>query len=964
MNKVKTSLPFIALLVLPLLLYHFIDISGWMSSSDLHATLEFASSFLAITAGIMVLLHFIISGRRFFLIISVGFVLIGTEEFFHSIFALTRIWTQISPGIEEAISTTWLTGDFILLTSFFIAILFGSKEIDSAKRRPYAVIFNSAGFLLSGIVTLLIFNSSLLHDFVLIGSLSKKITELTFAVLFFILLVFYLRYYLSQKSASPLLWSLTACIIFRFLAHIYIFDARSFYDSNWDAAHLIVFLSYFFPLFGIWGETIKLHKFSQEQVMALDKEVDKHGQAAEALMASEAKLEHIFSNIRDVIYSVDIETKEFKYLSPSFERITGYSSEDIKKMGGREKFIKGVVDKEEFSEWNNFLLNLDEEHSLADFNYETKWLCKDGTYKYLNDHWIPIYVNGKLESTHGILTDITERRLSEQSLTKQYSTLSKLNRFALELSNLSFEDKLESIIAERVKEITGAEVTTFSEYDPSTRTLTMKRVEMDVTLYKKVSKLLASKEDYTQSILSEEQYLEITSKTVRSFQNLRQMSFGFLTQSEGQEIQDFLNADRFLTLAYTIEGTLFGTSLLVMSKTQPDPPNEILDNLIHLVAESLQRKRIETALRESEEKFRTFFEKATDGIYLMDTNRKLILVNDSFASMHGYSLSEMLNITIDSLDAPETIKFSSERIESVIRGDSLRFEATHFHKQGNIITLEVIASLIMLKGEKYIIAFHRDITDRVKASEELKRRMNELTSLNTELEQFTYANQELKQFAYTASHQLQEPIRTVGNYTQIIEEDYAGLFDLNGLRHLHIIRDATARMAVLINSLMEFSQLGRNKKLVAVDCHKLIETVIADLKSLLLSSNTIVDVGDMPVINLYEIEIRQLFQNLISNAVKFQKKDTRPLIRIRSERLSDRWKFSVSDNGLGIAAEHFVKIFDIFQRLHTDEEEFEGKGIGLAYCKKIVQLHLGEIWVESALGEGSTFYFTIPDLKT
>jgi light-regulated signal transduction histidine kinase (bacteriophytochrome) len=125
------------------------------------------------------------------------------------------------------------------------------------------------------------------------------------------------------------------------------------------------------------------------------------------------------------------------------------------------------------------------------------------------------------------------------------------------------------------------------------------------------------------------------------------------------------------------------------------------------------------------------------------------------------------------------------------------------------------------------------------------------------------------------------------------------------------------------------------------------------------ASNTRVEVADLPQLNVYETEISQVFQNLIINAIKFQKKGVQPDIQIRSERIKDAWKFSVRDNGIGIAASHFERVFGIFQRLHT-HEEYEGSGIGLANCKKIIQLHRGEIWIESTLGEGSTFYFTIP----
>jgi signal transduction histidine kinase len=247
-------------------------------------------------------------------------------------------------------------------------------------------------------------------------------------------------------------------------------------------------------------------------------------------------------------------------------------------------------------------------------------------------------------------------------------------------------------------------------------------------------------------------------------------------------------------------------------------------------------------------------------------------------------------------------------------------------------------------------------------NEEKEKRATELITINKELEQYSNANKELMQFAYTASHQLQEPLRTVTNFTQIIEEEYEVLLDENAQKHLHIIKDAIKRMSILINSLLDFSRLGLNKLLISVDCNKLIADVIADLDTLIKTTNTVIEVAKMPVLNIYDTEIRQLFQNLIINSIKFQKKNSQPKIQIWSQKIDKKWRFSVSDNGIGIAPIHFDRVFEIFQRLHTNEEGYKGTGIGLAYCKKIVQFHKGDIWIESNKKEGVTFHFTIPIL--
>jgi signal transduction histidine kinase len=257
-------------------------------------------------------------------------------------------------------------------------------------------------------------------------------------------------------------------------------------------------------------------------------------------------------------------------------------------------------------------------------------------------------------------------------------------------------------------------------------------------------------------------------------------------------------------------------------------------------------------------------------------------------------------------------------------------------------------------------------------NKEKEKRAAELTIANKELvfqngekerhaAELLFANKELEQFAYIASHDLQEPLRTVSNYMQVFEEDYIELLDDNARGYLNSVNNATKRMSVLIKSLLDFSRLGYNKKLVLVDTNKLIKEVIADLGTMIKTSDALIEVEEMPELYLYEIEMRQVFQNLITNAIKFHRKETPPIILIRSEKINAVWRFSVSDMGIGIAAAHFERIFDIFQRLHT-EEKIEGSGIGLANCKKIIQLHGGEIWVESKPEQGTTFHFTIPNL--
>ena len=295
---------------------------------------------------------------------------------------------------------------------------------------------------------------------------------------------------------------------------------------------------------------------------------------------------------------------------------------------------------------------------------------------------------------------------------------------------------------------------------------------------------------------------------------------------------------------------------------------------------------------------------------------------------------------------------------------TILFISNRLNKE-SALTIEADAKLRIFNAE-----LEQKVTDRTNelmiANKELafqnkakEQRAAELISINKELEQFEHANKELKQFAYIASHELKEPLRTISNFIQIINEDYSEQLDKKAIEYLQTIDNSTKRMSALIDSLLHFSRLGIHKKLSYVDCNEIIDSVLADLNLLIKSSGATIEVSEMPKLNVYEIEFRQLFQNLITNAIKFQKKGSHPRIQIRYEKINEDDRFSVSDNGIGISPAYFDRVFDIFQRLHNTEDVFEGKGIGLAYCKKIVQMHKGDIWVESELEKGSTFYFTI-----
>lgn len=237
---------------------------------------------------------------------------------------------------------------------------------------------------------------------------------------------------------------------------------------------------------------------------------------------------------------------------------------------------------------------------------------------------------------------------------------------------------------------------------------------------------------------------------------------------------------------------------------------------------------------------------------------------------------------------------------------------------------------------------------RRQAERNLSRKVNELARSNAELEQF----------AYVASHDLQEPLRMVANYTQLFAEQYRGKLDEQAEKYIHYAVDGATRMQAMIQDLLAFSRVGRAESgFQEIDLNAALKLALENLQPAIKESGAVVKCDSLPMLKAHRIQMVQLFQNLIGNAIKFRGNQP-PLIQIGAEQKNGEWIFSAKDNGIGIAVEYSEIIFAIFQRLHT-RSEYPGNGIGLAICKKIIERHGGRIWVESKEGQGSTFKFTL-----
>ena len=230
--------------------------------------------------------------------------------------------------------------------------------------------------------------------------------------------------------------------------------------------------------------------------------------------------------------------------------------------------------------------------------------------------------------------------------------------------------------------------------------------------------------------------------------------------------------------------------------------------------------------------------------------------------------------------------------------------------------------------------------------------------LAEKVDELARSNADLEQFAYVASHDLQEPLRMVTAYTQLLAERYRGKLDENADKFIGYAIEGAQRMQVLIQDLLAFSRVGRKEACKSVECTAVMKDVLQTLAAAIQETGAVVTHGELPAVWADRTQVAQVFQNLIGNAIKFRGKEP-PVVSVQAEKASQQWQFSVSDNGIGIAPEYAENIFVVFQRLHA-RTEYPGNGIGLAICKKIVERDGGKIWVESRAGSGSTFKFTLP----
>jgi PAS domain S-box-containing protein len=359
---------------------------------------------------------------------------------------------------------------------------------------------------------------------------------------------------------------------------------------------------------------------------------------------------------------------------------------------------------------------------------------------------------------------------------------------------------------------------------------------------------------------------------------------------------------------------------------------------------------------ETQAKLAAIVESSDDAIIGKSLDGIIATWNNGAERLFGYTTAEVVGRHISILIPPERLHEEANIQHRLAQGESIEhFDTVRVTKDGRKIDVSLTVSPIRnsagtIVGASKIV---RDITARKKAEESLARQAEELARSNVELERF----------AYIASHDLQEPLRSIQSFAQLLQRDCEGKLPGDAAEYLGFITGGVQRMQTLIRDLLSYSRVSsQGGAFGPANCKEIFERILENLRASVESNQASITVEALPVVIGDATQLGQVFQNLLVNAIKFHGKRT-PCINVSAREEPGEWVFSVADNGIGIAPKYFDRIFIIFQRLHTIEE-YSGTGIGLAVCKKIVERHGGRIWVESVVGEGSTFHFSIPKRGT
>jgi PAS domain S-box-containing protein len=645
----------------------------------------------------------------------------------------------------------------------------------------------------------------------------------------------------------------------------------------------------------------RMARLGQAVVRALEQRElrEKKRRTEEALLENEEKYRLLIENSHDIIYTLTPEGI-FSFVSPGWTILLGHQLNQV-----TGKSFQQFVHPDDIAKCMLFLRAVIE-NGQRQTGMEYRMIHTDGTWRWHSSNAVPLWdKTGTVIGLQGSATDITKRKNAEEALRKSMQLLEKVN--------FSLHDALFIIEADSTKIIdcnpAASEIFGYSREDMLTRSTV---------------------------------FLHANNSLLEDFRVRLQCAIadkGFLFLPEFQMKRK--------------DGTIFFTENSVVPLTDDEGKNI---GWVSVVRDITERKHAEETIHENEAMLANLMDNMPVGIQGYDVDGTVFYWNRMSAQIYGYVAEEAIGRKLGDLIIPEDIKpmYCEALAHAATLTQSGEFlpanEVSLLRKDGSRVCVHSIHMAICLPEKTPLLfCIDVDLTERKRAEEALIKKSEDLARSNTEL----------AQFAYVASHDLQEPLRMMTSYVQLLEMRYKGKLDGDADEFIGYVVEGTKRMKQLLTALLDCSRVGtRDHTLQTVECEKVLENALQNLKMVLDETKGTVTHDPLPAIMADSTQMVQLFQNLICNGLKFHGPQP-PLIHVSAKQEGTNWIFSFQDNGIGIDPLYFEKIFVLFQRLHG-RDKYPGTGIGLTIAKKIVQRHGGQIWVESEKEKGSIFYFTIP----